>query len=149
LGAYKIFTGNAIGGLVYGVTAFLVIFLQIGLLIRLSFFVILWGKLKQANSQYLLFILISVFLLFSSAPGFYALILMYPFFAYFLSKSVLTNFDQIIFIALLVPYPFRLLEITQESRFNLPFKNELIHMPISLGWQTFVIPALLTVLIFH
>lgn len=148
LSSYGLLTANLLGDLLYGVVALSTTSLLVIIAVRLGLFILLWRKLKNANEQYLLFVLLSTFLLFSSAPGYYALILLYPFFAYFLSKYVMTNLEKIIFIAILLPYPLQFFEITQHAHFNLALTNDSIYLPITLGMHTVLPPALLTVFLF-
>lgn len=86
-------------------------------------------------------------LVFTSAAGYYSIILLYPFYCYFLMREMFSEDEKIIIILSILPYPFlgvNLISKTSVSYFN---GSEMNYM-VALGVHSFIPPILLTLLFY-
>lgn len=112
-----------------------IVFLIIRMYIYLSIF--LENNLQLENYKYLVMICVLFMIIVIDAIGFYAIILLYPFFSYFIGKHYFSMIDKILIILICIPYPINLLFFQY-----LQYENVSVHIQV----QSIIIPFLLITL---
>jgi hypothetical protein len=119
--------------------------MKISILIRLWIY---WRETQpSANHHFFNFVLLIALLLLSSAPGFYSVILLIPYFIYLSQRGMLDRTTQILFILLCLPYPYVLYSTDAILKFFL-WDGSSLGMPLELFMQTLIQPLLLLLLFF-
>lgn len=95
--------------------------------------------LNLNDYKYLLFILLLLTLIIIESTGFYAIILLYPFIAYFISKNILDIYEKFMIVFISVPYPLNLIDHIYQ---NVPF------VKITIQLQSLLIPLILIVIFY-
>lgn len=79
-------------------------------------------------------LLLLLTLIIVESTGYYAIILLYPFFSYFMSKSYFDNFEKFLIILISIPYPIDLwkYEYIEDHKIQTSIQLQSILVPILL-----------------
>jgi hypothetical protein len=92
----------------------------------------------------MLLILLSLLFIFSLSPGFYAVVLLAPLFAYKMAKYQVPVWEKFLFILLMIPYFPDLYTISTDYRIVSSFGIEsVLYKDLALTLQSFLFPVLL------
>jgi len=100
---------------------------------------------KITNSDYRLIALValSLLMLLSTAPGYYSLILLFPFLAHLLGRGELNECSKFFLVALCLPYPVELLLVASDFGVTSFLSDQDVLVPKSLTLQGIISPLLL------
>lgn len=112
----------------------------IALLFRLYIFIDNILRIRDINlndCKYLMFLLLLLTLIIIEGTGFYAIILLYPFFAYFISIGIVSLYEKLLLILISIPYPIKLLNYKYQ---------EIPEINIVIQVHSLIIPILIIII---
>ena len=96
--------------------------------------------LNLDDYKYLVFIFLLLAMIIIESTGFYAIILLYPFFAYFISKGMVDNYEKLMIVLISIPYP---LSLTNYIHQDVPL------VKITIQLQALMVPFILVIIFYR
>lgn len=122
--------------------SFILKVLYFALLVRTYVYIakLIERELNLDDYKYLVFVLLLLTMIIIESTGFYAIILLYPFFAYFISKGMVDDCEKLMIVLISIPYP---LSLTNYIHQDVPF------VKITIQLQALIVPFILVIIFYR